>query len=288
MCLNKATAAQLFLARDIVKAALVEDIGGGDWTTAFLVDPGARGTAAVTAKQQLVVAGMTPFLCAFSLLDESVECTAHADDGTVIQAGDTIAELCGPLCSLLTAERTALNFLQRLSGIATLTAQFVEKAERFGATILDTRKTTAGLRFLEKEAVRAGGGKNHRMGLYDAVLIKENHLAASGAGIAGALERIRQHSGPHMCVEIEVGSLDEFREALAAQPDMILLDNMPCQEVKQAVLEAAGRVPLEVSGNVTLETVEKIAATGVQYISVVALTHSAPAADVSMLIEPAK
>ncbi len=272
---------------ELITLALNEDIGGGDRTTAFLVDPEARGTARVTAKQELVVAGMLPFMCVFEMLDPDIEIVHLEQDGTSVGSGAVVAEMRGSYGALLTGERTALNFLQRLSGVATLTKQFVDKVQQFPASILDTRKTTPGWRSLEKEAVLAGGGCNHRMGLYDAVLIKENHIAAAG-GIRKAITRVKELKGPHLTVEVEVRNMNEFKEALDAGPDMIMLDNMPCHEVKQAVMEAGGRIPLEASGNMTLETVEMVAATGIQYISVGALTHSAPSVDVSMIIQPEK
>ena len=207
------------------------------------------------------------------------------NEGERVSSGSTMAELQGPFHALLTGERVALNFLQRLSGIATLTRTFVDAIAHTRATLLDTRKTTPGWRILEKMAVRCGGGANHRMGLFDAILIKENHIAACG-GIKPALEKTRA-GGQHMKIEIEVRSLDEFQQALDCGPDMILLDNMSCDDMRTAVSLNAGRVLLEASGNVSRTTIADIAATGVDYISVGALTHSAPAADVSMLIEPA-
>jgi nicotinate-nucleotide pyrophosphorylase (carboxylating) len=186
---------------------------------------------------------------------------------------------------LLTGERTALNFLQRLCGIATNTYHYVEKIKLFGTVLFDTRKTTPGWRALEKEAVRLGGGTNHRMGLFDAVLIKDNHIAACG-GIRPAVKRVKEVKSPRLTIEVEVKNMEEFREALDAGPDMIMLDNMSIEEIKQAVKTAGGKIPLEASGNITLESIEKVAATGVNYISAGAVTHSSRAVDMSMIIEP--
>lgn len=268
----------------LIRMALQEDIGSGDRTTGALIAPDQRGCARVIAKQGLVVAGTEPFLRVFQLLDGSIRLGHLVPDGTALEAGACVAELQGTCATLLSGERTALNFLQRLSGIATLTRAYVDRIAACPATVLDTRKTTPGWRVLEKAAVRAGGGRNHRMGLFDAVLIKENHIEAAG-GITAAVDRARKACAPHAVVEVEVRSPDEFREALAAGPDMILLDNMSCDQMRQAVRDAGGRVPLEASGNIDLDTIETVAATGIDYISVGALTHSAPAADVSMLIQ---
>ncbi len=195
-----------------------------------------------------------------------------------------MAELSGPFSTLLTGERTALNFLQHLCGIATLTRQYVEKLKPYKAVLLDTRKTTPGWRVLEKEAVRLGGGTNHRMGLFDALLIKENHIAACG-GITAAVTKARSHLSPLLSVEVEVRNFDELQEALEALPDVIMLDNMSLTDMKKAVEITAGRVLLEASGNVTLATLAAIAETGVDFISSGAITHSARAVDISMLIE---
>lgn len=268
----------------LIRMALQEDIGSGDRTTAALIAPDQAGSARVIAKQGLVVAGTEPFLRVFQLLDGLVRVAHLVPDGTALDAGACVAELQAPYAALLSGERTALNFLQRLSGIATLTRAYVDTVARYPARVLDTRKTTPGWRVLEKAAVRAGGGRNHRMGLFDAVLIKENHVEAAG-GITAAVARARTACAPHAVVEVEARSLDEFREALAAGPDMILLDNMSCEQMRQAVQESGGRVPLEASGNIDLGSIERVAATGIDYISVGALTHSAPAADVSMLIQ---
>jgi nicotinate-nucleotide pyrophosphorylase (carboxylating) len=269
---------------ELVRLAVAEDIGSGDVTTGLLVPADARGRATVRAKQGLVSAGYLPFQKVFQLLSAEVTCTFLIAEGAQAAAGDLIAELAGPYSVLLTGERTALNFLQHLCGIATATREFVNKIKPFGTVLLDTRKTLPGWRLLEKAAVRLGGGANHRMGLYDAILIKENHIAACG-GIRPAIQKARQH-GRALKIEIEVRNLEELQEALQCAPDIIMLDNMSCDDMRRAVALSAGRVPLEASGNVTLETIEQIAATGVTFISAGAITHSARAADLSMIIEP--
>jgi nicotinate-nucleotide pyrophosphorylase (carboxylating) len=268
----------------LIRMALAEDVGSGDRTTGMLIDPGIRGKARIVARQPLIAAGTHAFLRVFAVLSHEVVCTGIVRDGEEVDSGSVLAELQGPYAALLTGERTALNFLQRLSGIATATRRLVRCMQDFSAELLDTRKTTPGWRILEKEAVRAGGGRNHRMGLYDAVLIKENHIAACG-GIGAALRTVRRCKGPHLTVEIEVRNLAEFREALVCGPDMIMLDNMSCDDIRQAVTEAGDTVALEASGTITPETIRAVAATGVGYISSGYITHSAPAVDVSMLID---
>lgn len=273
-----------FFIDNLVRLALAEDIGSGDITTRPLVDEQARGRARVIAKESLVLAGTKVFSHVFNVLSPEVTCRFTVSDGTAAAAELTVAELEGPCAALLTGERTALNFLQRLSGIATQTRKYVEKLKPHKAVLLDTRKTTPGWRTLEKEAVRSGGGTNHRIGLFDAVLIKENHVAACG-GITAALAKARSAAGPLVCIQIEVRNLGELQEALASRPDVIMLDNMSPADMRRAVEAADGRVPLEASGNVTLGTIADIAATGVDFISCGAITHSARAVDLSMLIE---
>jgi nicotinate-nucleotide pyrophosphorylase (carboxylating) len=268
----------------LIRLALAEDIGSGDKTTGMLVDEQAVGHARVIAKEELVAAGFVPFERVFTFLSASVSCRFLKDEGSVVQKGEAMAEIDGPFATLLTGERTALNFLQHLCGIATLTRQYVEKLKPFKTILLDTRKTTPGWRVLEKEAVRFGGGTNHRMGLFDALLIKENHIAACG-GITAAVAKARGHVSPLLSVEVEVRNFGELQDALAAAPDVIMLDNMSLADMKKAVEITAGRVPLEASGNVTLETLASIAETGVDFISSGAITHSARAVDISMLIE---
>lgn len=270
----------------LVRLALEEDLGSGDMTSELVVAPGLRARAEIVAKQDfLVLAGSEAASLAFRLVDAQVEQEWLRADGDVLSRGQAACRLEGPARSLLSAERVALNFLQRLSGVATLTRRFVEAAAPHRARITDTRKTTPGLRMLEKAAVRSGGGANHRFGLYDAVLIKDNHLAAAG-GLAEALRAARAGASHLMKIQVEVTSLAQVEEALRAGADAILLDNMAAPEMAEAVRLVAGRVPLEASGGVSLANVAEVAATGVDYISVGALTHSAPAVDLSLEFLP--
>jgi len=271
---------------DLIAMALAEDIGSGDKTTELLIDQQQPGRAVIIARQNLVCCGLEVVSQVYARINADVSVHRLADEGESVPSGSNMAELQGPFHALLTGERVALNFLQRLSGIATLTRTFADAVSNTKTTLLDTRKTTPGWRVLEKTAVRCGGGANHRMGLFDAILIKENHIAACG-GIKPALEKTRAGGHPDLKIEIEVRSLEEFQQAARCGPDMILLDNMSCDDMRQAVDLNKGPILLEASGNVSRETIAEIAATGVDYISVGALTHSAPAADVSMLIEPA-
>jgi nicotinate-nucleotide pyrophosphorylase (carboxylating) len=283
----------------IVQRALAEDVGPGDVTSQWILPPEMRVRGCFLAKAEGVLAGLEVARQVFRQVDECIAFQAHKKDGDSLSVGDTPATVEGPAATILTAERTALNFLQRMSGIATLTRRYVEAVAgtkaallRHRAVILDTRKTAPGLRLLDKWAVRLGGGQNHRLGLYDMVLIKDNHIAAAG-GITQAVERVRQRNQPGLCpehveglaVEVEVKSLAELKEALALSVDRIMLDNMDPDEMRRAVEVTAGRVPLEASGNVTLENVAAIAATGVDYISVGALTHSVKALDISLEVE---
>lgn len=267
------------MLREIVARALREDLGSGDVTTEALVEPDQTGRAVIRTKEPCVLAGLPVAELAFKLLDESILFEPQAREGELLAKGQVIAELQGSLRTILTGERTALNFLQRLSGIATLTARYVEAVQGFSAQITDTRKTAPGLRITDKYAVQIGGGRNHRMGLYDGVLIKDNHIRAAG-GIAAAIARIRPHIPT--TIEVEVSNLKEFKEALQAGADMIMLDNMSLDEMRQAVREAKGRALLEASGGVTLENVRAVAATGVNFISVGALTHSSKAIDMHL------
>ncbi len=264
----------------LLELAIAEDIGPGDVTSEAILPPDQTLRAQLVAKKPGVVAGLPVAAAVFWRVDPTVRFTPHIRDGDPVAPGDVLAEVEGPARSLLAAERTALNFLQRLSGIATLTRRFVDAVAGNRAVILDTRKTHPGYRLLEKYAVRMGGGQNHRMGLYDMVLIKDNHIAAAGS-ITAAVQRARA-AYPHLPVEVEVQSLDQLREALELPVDRIMLDNFDLESIRTAVRIAAGRVPLEVSGGVSLERVAELAATGVDYISVGALTHSAPALDISM------
>jgi len=265
----------------IVQRALAEDVGPGDVTSQWILSPEMRVRGCFLAKAQGVLAGLEVVRQVFRQVDERITFQSHKKDGDIISKGDIVAAVKGPAASILTAERTALNFLQRMSGIATLTRHYVEAAAGTKAVILDTRKTAPGLRLLDKWAVRLGGGQNHRLGLYDMVLIKDNHIAAAGS-ITQAVERVRRRNQPGLAVEVEVKSLAELEEALALDVDRIMLDNMGLDEMRRAVEITAGRVPLEASGNVTLENVAAIAATGVDYISVGALTHSVKALDISL------
>jgi nicotinate-nucleotide pyrophosphorylase (carboxylating) len=270
------------LVEPIVRAALLEDLGrAGDITTDWLIDPDQRSDAAIAARRGGCIAGLDCARIAFRLLDPAVECAVVIGDGERAAAGDRLMTVRGRTRALLSAERTALNFLGHLSGIATATSALVEAAGETAARITDTRKTTPGLRLLEKYAVRAGGGVNHRFGLDDAALIKDNHIAAAG-GVRRAIERVRAAAGHMVTIECEVDTLDQLREALDAGARVILLDNMPPERLREAVAIAAGRAVLEASGSVTHETVAAIAATGVDVISSGWITHSAPSLDVAL------
>ena len=277
---------------ELVERALAEDIGEGDLTTRAVVPEGARALAIIRQKEPGVIAGMGVMREVFLHVDPELEFEAHCPEAKWREEG-MVAQVTGAAASILAAERVALNFLGRLSGVATLTARYVHAVEGTRARILDTRKTTPGLRDLEKAAVRAGGGTSHRSGLYDAILVKENHSAlAGGVGEAArlALEAAADLAPPpgreSVAVEVECATLDEVEEALAAGVPWILLDNMSLDELRRAVELADGRAELEASGGITLETIRAVAKTGVDYISVGALTHSAPALDVSLLLEP--
>jgi nicotinate-nucleotide pyrophosphorylase (carboxylating) len=263
----------------IVHAALAEDIGAGDVTTEATVAADAVGTAALVVKEPGIVCGLRVAELTFRALDPEIGFEAFAQDGDAVEGPAVVARVSGSLRAILTGERVALNFLGRLSGIATLTRQYVDAIAGTDATVLDTRKTTPGLRALEKHAVAAGGGRNHRFGLDDAVLVKDNHLQAAGS-ISEAVDLVRRTSD--LPVEVECDTLDQVGEALEAGADAILLDNMTPHELRQAVLLVGGRARLEASGGVTLETIRAVAETGVDEISVGALTHSAPSLDVSL------
>ena len=269
--------------RDVVRRALDEDVGSGDVTTEATVDPAQRARGILVAKASCVLAGLDVAAETFRQVDAAVTVARRRLDGERCAPGDEIAYVTGPARALLIGERTALNFLQRLSGIATLTRQFVEAA---GAriTILDTRKTTPTLRQLEKYAVAAGGGTNHRAGLFDAVLIKDNHVRLAG-GVDDAVRAARRHR-PGIPVEVEAQSLAQVQDAIDAGADVILVDNLGAAEVRQAVTLVNGRAKVEISGGVTLDRLSELAATGADYVSVGALTHSAPAVDISFEIEP--
>ncbi|MDD3717459.1 MAG: carboxylating nicotinate-nucleotide diphosphorylase [Actinomycetota bacterium] len=267
---------------EAVRRALDEDLqSSGDITSRALISPGARGRGRMVLREDGVVAGLPLASMVFRLLDTRVKFMPTANDGDHLPAGSEIAVVEGPVLVILEGERTALNFLQRLSGIATLTSRFVAAAAPHGAVIMDTRKTTPGLRSLEKYAVRAGGGKNHRFGLYDAVLIKDNHVAAVG-GTGKAVKSAREAVGKDMSIEVEVQRLEDLEEAIQAGADVIMLDNMDPGEVREAVERARGRVRLEASGGINLENVAAYAQTGVDFISAGALTHSARALDIAL------
>lgn len=270
----------------LVKLALEEDLGdAGDVTTLATIGPDVATSAQIVTKAEGVIAGLPALLSVYQQVDSSLSIALHVEDAQFLSSGTAVASLEGSARSLLTGERTALNFLQRLSGIATLTHQFVEAVRGTQARILDTRKTTPGWRLLEKYAVEMGGGMNHRMGLYDQVLIKDNHIAAAG-GLQAAITQVRQHAiARELPMIVEVETLDQLQQALEFSPDRILLDNMDDTTMRQAVDITAGRVPLEASGNMSLERVAAVAASGVDYISIGALTHSAPALDLSMRIQ---
>ncbi|MDP9346333.1 MAG: carboxylating nicotinate-nucleotide diphosphorylase [Actinomycetota bacterium] len=267
----------------VVRRALAEDVGDGDLTTQATVPPGIRARARITQKHEGVLFGLDAAELAFALLDPGVDSERLAPEGTWREGG-AVLEVEGDAAALLSAERSALNLLQRLSGVATLTARYVEAIAGTGAWLLDTRKTTPGLRLLEKAAVVAGGGHNHRIGLFDAILIKENHIAMAG-GLAEAVRKARAAS-PDVLVEVEARTADDVDEALEAGAPRILLDNMAPEAMRAIVARVGDRAELEASGNITLTTVRAVAETGVHFISVGALTHSAPALDLSLLLEP--
>jgi nicotinate-nucleotide pyrophosphorylase (carboxylating) len=267
---------------DLVARALVEDVGDGDITTEATVDPEVRAHGILLAKSPLVVAGLDVAAAVFAAVDPATTLEPQAIDGTACEPGTVIGDVYGSARALLTGERVALNFLQRLSGIATASRRYVEAAGG-RITILDTRKPTPTLRALEKYAVRVGGGRNHRFGLYDAFLIKDNHIRLAG-GVSAAIVRARAYR-PAFQVEIEAQSLEQVEEALACGVDVLLVDNLPDDVVREAVRLAKGHARVEVSGGVTLERISALAATGADEVSVGALTHSAAAADISFEID---
>jgi nicotinate-nucleotide pyrophosphorylase (carboxylating) len=268
---------------EVVGRALAEDVGAGDITTKVTVPPGTRARAQISQKAPGVVFGITAAEAAFAALDPAALASRLAPEGQW-RDGGPVLEVVGSAAPLLSAERTALNLLGRLSGVATLTARYVAAIEGTGARVLDTRKTTPGLRVLEKAAVVAGGGTNHRAGLYDAILIKENHVVMAG-GLSAAVRAARAMA-PDVPLQVECRTIDEVDEALDAGAPRLLLDNMSPAELRAVVAHVDGRAQLEASGGVTLETIREIAESGVQFVSVGALTHSAPALDLSLLVEP--
>ena len=273
----------LHLAAEIdrnVAAALVEDIGGGD-LTAMLTPAGHTSTGTVISRQDAVLAGQAWFDACFQQLDPTAEILWTANDGDLIAPGQTLCEIQADTRALLTAERTALNFLQTLSGVATTTRHYVDAVAGTGTRVVDTRKTLPGLRLAQKYAVRCGGGSNHRLGLYDGILIKENHIIAAG-GIAPALEQASHLAGSDIFIQVEVETLEQLAEAIACGARMILLDNMDIEQMRQAVALTAGRAELEASGGVRLATVRAIAETGVDRISIGGLTKDLRAIDLSL------
>lgn len=269
---------------ELIDRALAEDVGEGDLTTEAVVEPGARARARIEQKAPGVPAGLRVAEKVFERVDPDLRWHAHAEEGEWREPG-LMAELAGSAASILAAERVALNFLGRLSGVATLTRRYVDAVDGTGARILDTRKTTPGLRALEKEAVRAGGGVSHREGLFDALLVKENHATLAG-GVPVAARLAMEASRGGVPVEVECQTIDDVAGALAAGVPRLLLDNMSLTELGAAVELVAGRAELEASGGIALETARAVAETGVDFISVGALTHSAPALDVSLLLDP--
>ena len=272
----------------IIDIALDEDTGKGDVTSEALIPPELAGKASLLVKEKGVLAGIEVAARVFQRIDPLLTIDVLITDGTAINPGDIVAAIIGSVVSILKAERTALNFLQRLSGIATLTAQYVAETSEFNAKIVDTRKTTPGLRMLEKYAVRMGGGQNHRLHLGDAVLIKDNHIAAlraMGLSLKDIIAKARQNAPAGMNIEAEVASAREAVDALKAGADIIMLDNMPVNEMKQVVSMVAGKAKLEASGGITLSNVRQVAMTGVDIISIGALTHSYKALDISLEME---
>jgi len=269
------------IVRDIVRRALEEDIGHADVTTQSVVPPEARCWGAVVARREGIVAGLRVAETVFRELDDAVEFRARVADGSFVAEGATVATVAGSARSILTAERTALNFLQRMSGIATVTRRYVSAVEGTGARILDTRKTAPGLRCLDKWAVALGGGSNHRFGLYDGILIKDNHLRLAG-GVATAVTAARRNAPHGLKIQVEVETLEQVHEALESGADALLLDNMSVSDLRASVGLAKGRALTEASGGVNLETVREVAETGVDFISVGALTHSVPALDIAL------
>jgi len=283
----------MLLTRDalgLIDAALAEDVGPGDFTTLWTVPGDRRAEARVVAKGSGVLAGGEVAAEVFRRVDPSLHVSIALADGAPVEPGTVAMTVRGSARSILTAERTALNFMQRLSGVATVTRRYVRAVEGTGARVIDTRKTTPGMRLLEKAAVLAGGGANHRVGLYDMVMIKDNHIAAAG-GIAAAVDAVRRRNDRALRVEVETTSLDEVREALAAGVDRVMFDNMTPETMRAAVelvRAASPRPETEASGGITLESIRGYAETGVDFISVGALTHSAPALDLSLQLRAAE
>jgi nicotinate-nucleotide pyrophosphorylase (carboxylating) len=270
-------------AEPLIELAIAEDIGPGDATSRAVLPVDLRLQGHIIAKSPGIIAGLPIAEAVFARVEPGLRFIYHAQDGDRVKRQQIVAEVIGPGRGMLAAERTALNFLQKLSGIASFTRVFVDAVASTETTILDTRKTRPGYRVLEKYAVRMGGAQNHRMSLYDMLLVKDNHIEAAGS-VAAAVTRART-AYPDLPIEVEVKNLQELEEALLLKPDRIMLDNMSIEQMQEAVAIAAGRVKLEASGNVELRQVTAVAATGVDYISIGALTHSSPALDLSMLVQ---
>lgn len=267
----------------IIERGLLEDIGTGDITTKSIIPSNLKAKGIIKTSEEGVVAGLGIACLVFKKLDSDITFQEKIKDGTKVARGKVLAEITGPARTILKGERVALNFLQRMSGIATITSKFCQEVKDFPARIVDTRKTTPGLRILEKYAVRMGGGYNHRFGLYDAILIKDNHIAVAG-GIKSAVNSVRKQISHTVKIEVEVENISQFQEALEMKVDIIMLDNMNLDTMKEAVKMAKGKVLIEASGGITLEKARKIAQTGVDLISIGALTHSVKSLDISMEI----
>jgi len=270
---------------EIIDRALAEDLSKGDVTTEALIPRDQRGTASIVVKSKGVLAGMEVAKRVFHRVDPKLTWRAILEDGAKVEPGDVVAEIDGSYCSILNSERVALNFLQRLSGIASETNRYAESVKGLPVRIMDTRKTTPGLRLLEKYAVRVGGGENHRMNLGDGILIKDNHLAAlrnRGLTLREVVAKARQNASRQLRIEVEVKTPQEAEEAAEAGADIIMLDNMPLEDMREAVKSVHGRASIEASGGITLDKVRAVAETGVDFISVGALTHSAKALDISL------
>ncbi|MEJ2055594.1 MAG: carboxylating nicotinate-nucleotide diphosphorylase [Calditrichaceae bacterium] len=270
--------------KKIIKNALQEDLGSGDVTSDRIIPQTMQLTGVLIAKAEGILAGLEIFREVMITVDQNIQIKYLLNDGSLVKPGEKIAVVSGPGRALLSGERVALNLLQRMSGIATQTRKLVKAVDGTKAVILDTRKTVPGLRVLDKMAVKTGGGKNHRFGLFDMVLIKDNHISAAG-GITGAVNKARNSNKSNLLIEVEVKNLDELKEAITLQVDRILLDNMSFEQMKEAVKITTGRIPLEASGNISADNIRKTAETGVDYISSGMLTHSVKALDISFLIE---
>jgi nicotinate-nucleotide pyrophosphorylase (carboxylating) len=278
-------AIDLKLIRDVLQAALQEDIGTGDITSRATIPNNATATARYTTKQPLVVSGLPVVGELIRIVDSGLKIRNQSADGDYVESGTVLAEMSGSARSILAVERVTLNLLQRMCGIATLTRHYVDRVRGTKARVIDTRKTAPGLRLLDKYAVACGGGTNHRMGLFDAVLIKNNHLAFHHS-LTETLAEARRNLAPSMKLEVEVASMDQLDEAIAAKADVILLDNFTPDQTRHAVIQCGGRVPLESSGGITLENIRDYAVAGVDSISVGALTHSVVAADIHLRVIP--